>query len=101
MRSFATLRMTDGGRGVKRGFAGRGRRSEMMRRKRRKQIPRPARNDNLGEFWRVGEMWRGKRKKQVSSEPVPAERIRRSSGVKECAALGRVVGLEEVASGEW
>jgi len=33
--------------------------------------------------------------------PVPAERIRRAWGVKECASMGPVVGLEEVASGEW
>jgi hypothetical protein len=61
------------GRRVKRGFVGRGRRLEMVRRKRRKQVPRYARNDNLGEFGRVGEMWRGERKKQASSEPIPAE----------------------------
>ena len=33
--------------------------------------------------------------------PVPAERIRRPLGVKESAAIGPVVGLAEVASGEW
>jgi len=89
------------GRRAKRGFAGRGRRLEMVRRKRRKQIPRYARNDNLGKFGRVGEMWRGERKKQVSSEPISARRIRRSWRVWECAAKGPVVGFEEVASGEW
>jgi len=33
--------------------------------------------------------------------PVLAERIRRSWEVKECAAMGPVVGFGEVASGEW
>src|SRR6266852_6195702 len=33
--------------------------------------------------------------------PLPAERIRRSWGVKECVAMGPVVGFGEVASGEW
>lgn len=32
---------------------------------------------------------------------VPAERIRCSFGVKECAGMGRVGRVEEVASGEW
>jgi len=72
-----SMRRDWGGR-VKRGFVGRGQRLEIVRRKRRKQVPRYARNDNLGEFGRVGEMWRGERKKQVSSEPIPARRIRRA-----------------------
>ena len=33
--------------------------------------------------------------------PLHAERSRRSWGVKEYAAMGPVVGLAEVASGEW
>jgi hypothetical protein len=33
--------------------------------------------------------------------PLPVERIRRSWEVKECAAMGPVVGFGEVASGEW
>jgi hypothetical protein len=33
--------------------------------------------------------------------PPPAERIQRSWEVKECAAMGPVVGFGEVASGEW
>jgi hypothetical protein len=89
------------GRRVKRGFAGRGQRLEIVRRRRRKQVPRYAWNDNLGEFRRVGEMRRGERKKQVSSGPIPARRIRRAQGVKECAAKGPVAGVGEVASGEW
>jgi hypothetical protein len=45
------------GRRVKRGFAGVGQRLEIVRRRRRrKQVPHYARNDNLGEFARVGEV---------------------------------------------
>jgi hypothetical protein len=35
------------------------------------------------------------------ARPIPAERIRCLWRVKECAAVGLIVGVEEVASGEW
>jgi hypothetical protein len=36
-----------------------------------------------------------------SDRPLHVGRIRRSSEAAECAVVGRVVGMEEVASGEW
>ncbi len=107
---------------MKRAFVGLGRKLEMGWGKRKKQIPRCARNDNLGEFRRVAGMWlwlrdsalrrveargamAGRRRvvepARFEDWPLRAGRIRRSWGVKECAAMGPVVGLEEVASGEW
>jgi hypothetical protein len=75
----------------------------MGRRERKKQIPRCARNDNSWDFRRAGRWvvlvghveWLARSRSE--DRPIPAERIRYSWGVKECAAMG----LGEVASGEW
>ena len=84
----------------KRVFVGRG--------KRKKQVPRRARNDNLGAFRHVAEVWPGRveepdhhrssrSNRDAKDRPLLAERTRRSWGVKECAAMG----LAEVARGGW
>src|ERR1700720_1045422 len=75
----------------------------MGRRERKKQIPRCARNDNSWDFRRAGG-WVGLvghvewlARSGSEDRPIPAERIRYSGEVKECAAMG----LGEVAGGEW
>ena len=72
----------------------------------KKQIPRSARNDNSRGYRRdVSPVEAGSGAGTIphrsEDRPGPAERIRQPSEAGECAATGPVVGLGEVASGEW
>src|SRR5260370_33598989 len=77
----------------------------MGRGKKKKQVPRNARNDNLGVRRAGG--WVGlvgyaewPARSRAEARPGHAERIRRSWGAWEGSAVGRV-GVGGVASGEW